>query len=297
MIYMEDIEFIISETYNYLLFFSIWYLFSCLHTETLHFWYYCLKSSDYLNWKVNKNILKNLNDYTTWMVTPLRTKDNDPSDYVSKSLFSIFCSGNAVYLPVRYWLNNDNLNLYDIHIRILNIILSLLIIHASHYYQHRFAHLPKIYEIIHKTHHYFKTCEPGDSYYTHPGDNILGFFFAASPSIILGGNEYISSLLQYTIFDYVISVGLFYWIIAFEHCGIYANNSKLYLLPIVSWYSDIVESHEIHHQYTHCNYSTMFPLLDILHNTYQGKLFGKQYYAKKHWCIKQNWNDTKINQF
>lgn len=131
----------------------------------------------------------------------------------------------------------------------------------AEYYWHRCMHTPFMYQRFHKLHHRYRSPMPFDDMYIHPLEAIGYYMILYSP-------PFLGSIHLYAFLGYMALMGITG---ICDHSGI---RIKLF------WNIYSTEDHDLHHERFDCNLGFPFPWLDILHGTYRGTFWGKQYNGK-----------------
>jgi len=122
------------------------------------------------------------------------------------------------------------------------------------YYWHRSMHLPVMYRLFHKIHHFHKRPEPFDDLYVHPIE-VAGYY------CILYSPAFIFPFHAYSYFTYMVIMGLTG---VLDHSGVPVHIPGIYNS----------DDHATHHVKFNVNYAFPHPFMDILHGTFDGEFLG-----------------------
>lgn len=122
------------------------------------------------------------------------------------------------------------------------------------YYWHRLMHTKAFYATFHKYHHFYKSPEPWDDMYIHPVE-AFGYY------CILYGPPFLFTIHYTAFLLYMVIMGI---------CGVCDHSGIKFAIP--GLYNTV--DHDNHHLKFEVNYSFPFPYMDILHNTFDGEIFG-----------------------
>ncbi|CAM9923730.1 unnamed protein product [Sphacelaria rigidula] len=125
------------------------------------------------------------------------------------------------------------------------------------YYWHRLMHQPMFYARLHKYHHFYKSPEPFDDLMIHPLEAFGYYVLLYSPPFLF--RMPLASFAAYMAVCGTCGV--------LDHCGIAFSVPGLY----------DTSDHDRHHSRFEVNYAFPFPVLDILHGTYDGSFLGTKH--------------------
>lgn len=119
------------------------------------------------------------------------------------------------------------------------------------YYWHRAMHLPRVYRVLHKFHHHYKSPQPWDDLFIHPAESFGYCAILYSPAFCVPSLPVASFLLYMSIMG-VCGV--------LDHCGVR-----------MTWPLGLYDTkfHDVHHAEFNANYAFPFPTMDRLHGTYR----------------------------
>ena len=124
---------------------------------------------------------------------------------------------------------------------------------VAEYWWHILMHQPKVYKVLHKYHHYYKSPEPFDDLFIHPLES-AGYY------CILYSIPFVMSVHCNSMLVYMAIMGVFG---VMDHSGV-KFTVKIPFLGVIYDSTD----HDIHHKYFDFNYAFPFPVLDVFHGTY-----------------------------
>ena len=112
-------------------------------------------------------------------------------------------------------------------------------------------HLPRVYRVLHKFHHHYKSPQPWDDLFIHPAESFGYCAILYSPAFCVPSLPVASFLLYMSIMG-VCGV--------LDHCGVK-----------MSWPLGTYDTkfHDVHHEAFNANYAFPFPTMDRLHGTYR----------------------------
>lgn len=122
-----------------------------------------------------------------------------------------------------------------------SMVLYSLLIEANYYAYHRWIHHSHYYALVHKKHHQVVETYPFDTFFLTYLDDLALVVSLGLPLFVIQ----VTYIEQFLVLYFYIT------------CS-YLSHSKLF------W-----KRHSIHHRYIHCNYCILFPVFDILFNTYR----------------------------
>jgi sterol desaturase/sphingolipid hydroxylase (fatty acid hydroxylase superfamily) len=123
------------------------------------------------------------------------------------------------------------------------------------YWQHRFLHLPFIYQHIHKVHHQFNSPFGFSASYAHWAEVLFLGMAAFLPTFIVGPHLFtFYCWIQLRQFDAIIT-----------HCGFDLPFNPLHILPFYGG----TRFHDYHHVSWYYNYASRFTILDKMFGTFK----------------------------
>ena len=122
------------------------------------------------------------------------------------------------------------------------------------YYWHLIMHLPRVYRVAHKYHHFYKSPEPFDDLFIHPLEGFGYQCILFSPVAVMP--MHVTSFSLYMALLGVCGV--------LDHSGI----DFRVRLPILGTTLYSSRDHDYHHEVFSKNFAFPFPFLDHIHGTY-----------------------------
>ena len=119
------------------------------------------------------------------------------------------------------------------------------------YYWHRAMHLPRVYRLLHKFHHHYKSPQPWDDLFIHPAESFGYCLILYSPSFCVPSLPVQAFLLYMTIMG---ACGVL------DHCGVKMR------WPFGAYDTQF---HDVHHRSFDANFAFPFPTMDRLHGTHR----------------------------
>ena len=119
------------------------------------------------------------------------------------------------------------------------------------YYWHRAMHLPRVYRLLHKFHHHYKSPQPWDDLFIHPAESFGYCLILYSPAFCVPSLPVQAFLLYMTIMG---ACGVL------DHCGVKMR------WPFGAYDTQF---HDVHHRSFDANFAFPFPTMDRLHGTHR----------------------------
>jgi lathosterol oxidase len=167
---------------------------------------------------------------------------------------------------VFYWEKAGITKIYrDVHqysyaYFMVSIVIMIMVHDAYFYWTHRFMHLPKIFNWIHKTHHLSNNPTPWASFSFHPLEAIISV--GIIPIIVLFIPCHSFALFLFLSFMTLINV--------MGHLGYETFPTWLRNDRIGKW-QNTSTNHNVHHEHLHHNFGLYFTFWDRLMDTYYYK--------------------------
>ncbi len=153
-----------------------------------------------------------------------------------------FKSFSKIYLDI---------NAYPLVYLPISFVLLVFIQDTYFYWTHRLMHLPKVYRIVHRTHHGSTNPTPWAIFNFHPLEVLLEY--AVLPVLLLLIPVHISVLAVFIL-----------WLIGFNllgHLGFEIFPAWFLKHPVTKWLNTSTH-HNMHHQLVGCNYGLYFNFWD-----------------------------------
>ena len=224
-----------------------------VQSSLLSFWFYYLHKKR--NWKIQTQTVSKIPLDFYWM--PFFSSKPDRGPY--HKLFTIInlitgsCfAGSLFYVSTIKSLNPfnfDGLANYGLLNVAKDFFIAVIYEHVVEYYWHRLMHIKYFYSMFHKYHHFYKAPEVWDDMYIHPIEAFGYYCILYSPPLIFHTHIYAFIL-------YMIVMGI---------CGVLDHSGIKFSIPVLYNTKD----HDLHHSRFNVNYCFPFPLMDIIHNTYE----------------------------
>lgn len=238
-----------------------------IFSSFLQYYFYFKKSQSYKQWKVQASPqssgLSNMWGFPIVSSKPNRGKFHGVFTCFNLCMASIFVAATTEW-SVKGWNRmrfNDITSINDCLQVVLEFVWIVCWQCIIEYYWHRMMHLPFFYKLFHKFHHHYKAPEPWDDMYIHPVE-ACGYY------CILYSPPFLFSTHIFAFLAYMAVMGTFG---VLDHSGIKIVLPGLY---------DTAE-HDRHHEKFEVNYSFPFPHMDILHGTFDGEFWGRNYKSSR----------------
>jgi sterol desaturase/sphingolipid hydroxylase (fatty acid hydroxylase superfamily) len=238
-----------------------------LFSSILQVAFYARKAKTVSEWKIQPEKMKHVGEVAQKLWIPILNNKPDRAPYhwlfASFNLTFASCCAIAVTELSKRRLNRiifADVQDYGIVMLIFDFAVAVTYENIVEYYWHRLMHLRYFYGRFHKYHHFYKSPEPFDDMYIHPLEAIGYYFILFSPPFLFH-MHYISFI------GYMIVMGTCG---VLDHCGV-AMSCGVY----------DTKDHDLHHEKFDLNYCFPLPIMDILHGTYQGHYFGRNFVVKE----------------
>lgn len=137
------------------------------------------------------------------------------------------------------------------------LVLSIALQSVAEYYWHRAMHTRLLYANFHYIHHANRAPTPFDDMCIHPLEALGYYCILYSPAFLV--RQHWAVFLVYMAVMGVLGI-VDHSGVRFSFLGVYAS-----------------ADHDLHHSAFCVNYSFPFPVMDIVHNTYDGVFCGRRY--------------------
>lgn len=218
-------------------------------------------------WKVQPSKTQSLGNAKWWIPALYAHKPGRATNHwlfasINIVVASIF-AGGLTELIVRGYSRTvfDPLSL-SVALKIgIDLLVALTWQSVAEYYWHRLLHLPVLYKMFHKYHHFYKSPEPFDDMYIHPLEAAGYYCILYSPPMLF-------PVHFYAFLIYMALLGVL---------GIVDHSGIIFSIPWLYHSRD----HDAHHSQFEVNYSFPFPFVDIVHGTFEGSYGGRDYKPNK----------------
>ena len=230
--------------------FLIIFLGYIIQSSLLILYYYYICKNNYNQWKIQHEKGSSVGTFfSLFSMKPGRGPFHrvvTTFNLVMASLFALLTTEMTIRGYTSIVFSND----YGVFNMLKDFIIAVVYQSVVEYYWHRIMHFRLFYKHLHKYHHHYKAPEVYDDLYIHPLE-AFGYY------CILYGPPYVmKSLHIYAFVAYMIVMGV---------CGVLDHSGvRIKLLGIYS-----TSDHDKHHSDFDVNYAFPFPLMDIIHGTYE----------------------------
>lgn len=155
-----------------------------------HFWFYILRKNQWDNRRLGKKKIEKKQFYreAKW-------------SFITSLIFAVAGSLTALLWQKGYTRLYFNVNDYSLWYLPVSLIVSMLIHETYYYWLHRWMHLPKVFRLLHKTHHNSNTTSAWTAFSFHPFEAVLQAIILPVTIIFIPINIYVL-LLQLTIMTF-----------------------------------------------------------------------------------------------
>jgi Delta7-sterol 5-desaturase len=175
----------------------------------------------------------------------------------------IYCTTSAIVFRC-YELGNTKIYFdiakYGYSYFVLSIFVMLIVHDAYFYWTHRFMHLPKIFKIVHRSHHLSTNPTPWAAFSFHPLEAIISIG-------IIPINVFIIPSHPFALFSFLTIMTL---INVMGHLGYELFSQKMINHKIGKW-QNTSTNHNIHHRHSKYNFGLYFTFWDRMMKTYSAK--------------------------
>jgi len=175
---------------------------------------------------------------------------------IKYSLMTFLIYGGSIGLFL-YWIDQgmtlryETIETYGVPYFVLSIITMIFLHDTYFYWTHRLMHHPRVFPLVHRTHHRFKTPTPWAAFAFHPLETILSM--GIIPLIIFTMPYHQWALVCFITFMVVYNVVI--------HLGFHVRVFS------VTRYQNTALDHDYHHRKGHGNYGLYFKWWDMLMGT------------------------------
>lgn len=239
------------------------------HSSALQFFYYYKtirnkNDKKGIEWKIQEKNDQSVNRF--WFLPLLSRKPNRGPYHRLLTTFNLVQASLFAYVASymccigKSYISFAPMSEYGMAKLLLDLLRAVVYENIVEYYWHRLMHTNAFYATFHKIHHHYKSPEPWDDMYIHPLE-AFGYY------CILYGPPFLFNMHIGAFYGYMVIMGL---------CGVYDHSGIRVSVPGI--YNTV--DHDNHHKKFEVNYAFPFPFMDILHGTFEGEFWGKQYKRK-----------------
>lgn len=210
-----------------------------------HLWFYMVKKDDWINRRLGRKRVKREQFYKEikW-------------SFVTSLIFAVAGAFTALCWQKGYTRLYLDINNYPLWYLPVSLIVSMLIHETYYYWLHRWMHRPKVFKVLHKTHHDSSTTSAWTAFSFHPLEAMFQAIILPIAIILIPINTYVL-LIQLTIMTFSSVI---------NHLEIETYPANFHRHFIGKWLIGATH-HSLHHKQFKYNFGLYFTFWDKWINT------------------------------